>query len=93
MNCYVPLAKRYIPRRSSRLSGGEGRSTGGQGPLNFQVSNLNAVTLNSDAGIELVCVDSISAHLYFDITIPALYLFTASSYCKLQSSEGNFPSV
>ncbi|KAL8911208.1 MAG: hypothetical protein Q9171_003584 [Xanthocarpia ochracea] len=55
-----------IPRRSSRLSDGEGRSTRDQGPLKFQVSNLNAATLNSLAGISLVWVDSISAHFLIE---------------------------
>ena len=82
-----------LPRRGSRLGHGDERSTSEMALLKFQVSNLNAATLDSLAGIKLVWIDSISAHLYFDPTIPALYLFKAPSFCKLQSFDGSFLSM
>ena len=82
-----------LPRRDSRLGNENERSSSKMALLKFHVSNLNAATLNSLAGIELVWIDSISAHLYFDPTIPALYLFIAPSFCKLQSFDGSFLSM
>jgi len=55
--------------------------------LKFHVSCMNVATLTSLAKVQLIWVDTISAHLDFDPTIPALYLFRTPSFCHSQSSQ------
>ncbi|KAI1311977.1 hypothetical protein F5Y03DRAFT_261378 [Xylaria venustula] len=55
--------------------------------VKFHVSCLNAATLQSIAKVKFIWVDTISAHLDFDPTVPALYLFRSPSFCKLQATE------
>ncbi len=47
------------------------------------VSNLNASTLQDLAHIQIIWIDTISAHLDFDPTIPSVKLFRLPSFCKL----------
>ena len=75
-----------IPRNATSkaaLEHGAARSS----PLKFKVSYLNAATLGSLASIKIQWVDTISAHLEFDPSIPAVLLFKAPSFCKLQQSD------
>lgn len=65
----------------------------GTQPLKYHVSSLNAATLRRIAGVKIMWVDSISSHLDFDSTIPALYLFRKPSFCMLQASEGSLLSM
>lgn len=55
--------------------------------LRFQVSYLNAATLHELGRVQIVWVDTTSAHLDFDPTVPVLYLFRTPSFCQTQSSE------
>ena len=52
----------------------------------FQVSHLNVATLRDIANMQIVWVDTISAHLEFDPTIPSLSLFKCPSFCKIHKS-------
>ncbi|KAI9671545.1 MAG: hypothetical protein M1817_003597 [Caeruleum heppii] len=75
------------------MSPDHGRNEDEQPNLKFQVSCLNAATLTSIAGIQLIWVDTISAHLDFDASVPALYLFRLPSFCRLQSGDDSFLSI
>ncbi|KAI4279935.1 MAG: hypothetical protein L6R38_004855 [Xanthoria sp. 2 TBL-2021] len=54
--------------------------------IKFQVSHLNVATLQDIATMEIVWVDSLSAHLEFDPTIPSISLFKCPSFCKIHQS-------
>ncbi|RWA07921.1 hypothetical protein EKO27_g7188 [Xylaria grammica] len=59
----------------------------------FQVASLNADALRQVAKMQFVWVDSLSAHLDLDPNVPALYLFKAPTFCKLQSTGDSFLSL
>jgi hypothetical protein len=63
------------------------------GSLKFQVSNLNIATLKKLANLEVIWVDTVSAHLDFDATTATLCIFKAPSYCKLNPSDDTFLSM
>ena len=54
--------------------------------MKFRVSHLNVATLQDIANIQITWVDSLSAHLEFDPTIPSLSLFKCPSFCKIHQS-------
>ena len=54
--------------------------------MKFQVSHLNVATLQDIASMQIVWVDSLSAHLEFDPTVPSLSLFKCPSFCKIHQS-------
>lgn len=58
----------------------------------FQVSSLNARTLRRIGNIQIKWVDSLSSHLCFDATVPALYLYRSPSFCDLYKSEDSILS-
>ncbi|PVH79566.1 hypothetical protein DL98DRAFT_630977, partial [Cadophora sp. DSE1049] len=58
--------------------------------LKLRVSNLNIATLKKLAGMTIIWVDAVGAHLDFDPTTASLCLFKAPSYCKLKSSKNTF---
>jgi hypothetical protein len=60
--------------------------------LRFQVSSLNAATLKNVANVGIVWVDTISAHLDFDPTLPALYVFRSPAFCTLQAADSSILS-
>jgi hypothetical protein len=68
-------------------------TTEAPGSLKFHVSNLNIVTLKKLAGVKVIWVDTISAHLDFDPTTASLFIFKIPSYCKLNSSKDTFLSM
>ena len=72
---------------------GTKHSTKAHGSLKFHVSNLNISTLKKLAGVKIVWVDTMSAHLDFDPTTATLCIFKAPSYCKLNSSGDTFPPM
>jgi hypothetical protein len=53
------------------------------------ISNLNICTMKKLAGIEIVWVDTLAAHLDFDPTIPSLKLFRCPSFCEVHASESS----
>jgi hypothetical protein len=69
------------------------QAPGRDAPIKFHVSILNVATLRYLADIEIVWVDSIGAHLDFDPTIPALYLFRMPSFSKLHETNGSILSM
>lgn len=71
----------------------------GQGATNtslvpkFQVSSLNAMALKEVGGMKFVWVDSISAHLDLNPSIPALHLFRVPSFCETQAHDDSLLSL
>jgi hypothetical protein len=61
--------------------------------VKFHVSRLNAAVLRSIANVKLVWVDTISAHLDFDPTIPALFLCRCPSFCQSQAAQSSILSL
>lgn len=59
----------------------------------FQVLSLNAKALKEVGGMKFVWVDSISAHLDLNPSIPALYLFRVPSFCKTQAYDDSLLSM
>lgn len=55
--------------------------------LQFEVAQLNVAALQDMAGIKIVWVDALSAHLAFDAATLSLSLFKCPSFCKLHRSS------
>ncbi|ETI19372.1 hypothetical protein G647_09204 [Cladophialophora carrionii CBS 160.54] len=53
----------------------------------FSVSHLNGNVLRSVGGISVEWVDSISAHLDFDVVHKRLFLFRSPSFCEVSCSQ------
>ena len=66
----------------------EPRSNTDVDTIKFHVSCLNAETLESIGKIRIIWVDTIIAHLDFDPTLPALYLFRSPAFYKSQIKAG-----
>lgn len=67
-------------------------SSNGQGYVQetstkFQVSHLNVATMKDIANMQIVWVDSLSAHLEFDPAVPSMSIFKCPSFCKIHQSE------
>lgn len=82
-----------LPRREMTAAEGDVKYVTESSFLKFHVSFLNAATLKLLAKINLVWVDTISAHLDFDPTIPALFLFRSPAICALQATQNSILSV
>jgi len=82
-----------LPRRRAFAEAGPGAGEALRRAVSFQVSGLNADALRTVARMQFTWVDSISAHLDLNPTIPAVYLFRAPSFCKLQSTSNSLLSM
>jgi hypothetical protein len=75
-----------LPRKSRR-SGSNGHMWTQESTIKFEVSYLNMATMKDMANMKIIWVDSLSAHLEFDPTTPAVSIFKCPSFCKFHQSE------
>ncbi|KAJ5803462.1 uncharacterized protein N7503_005912 [Penicillium pulvis] len=82
-----------LPKRKSTLGSLDGLQSTESTAYKFYVSYVNVAALTKLANIEIIWVDTVSAHLDFDPTGPSLRIFKVPSYCRLHASDDTLLSV
>ena len=83
-----------VPRNMRSLaSNGQVYDKESASSVKFQVSHLNVATLQDIADMQIVWVDSLSAHLEFDPTIPSLSIFKCPSFCKINQAPDSIATM
>lgn len=82
-----------LPKKKQTMGSLDGMQSTESAAYKFYVSNVNVAALSKLGNIEIIWVDTVSAHLDFDPTGPSLRLFKLPSYCRLHASDDTFLSI